>query len=258
MAYRFPGMDPFLEGHLWPDVHNALAAKIRQMLVPVLRPKYAARLNIYVVEDLHPEKESGLMYPDVEIMAGEIKEPAAAYKGNRRVTPPAMRVPVLAPVEVRIPVVEIHDVAGNRLVTAIEILSPVNKREPGLSAYLRKRQQLYHAGVHLLEIDLLRRGARIAASPACAYLFALTRAGANYTELWPMAISSPLPVLPVPLLPGDEEAPLDLQQALEEIYKEAAYDLSIDYNLSPPPPELNEEEAAWLLSLHPAPKGRET
>jgi hypothetical protein len=37
-------MDPYLEGHLWPDVHHALAAKIRQQLTPMLRPRYLARL----------------------------------------------------------------------------------------------------------------------------------------------------------------------------------------------------------------------
>jgi hypothetical protein len=47
MASPFPGMDPYLEGYLWPDVHNALAAKIRQKLTPLLRPRYTARLNIY-------------------------------------------------------------------------------------------------------------------------------------------------------------------------------------------------------------------
>lgn len=45
---------------------------------------------------------------------------------------------------------------GNSVITSIEILSPVNKREPGLTAYQRKRLQLHNAGVHLLELDLLR------------------------------------------------------------------------------------------------------
>ncbi|MEO0458834.1 MAG: DUF4058 family protein, partial [Cyanobacteria bacterium P01_A01_bin.114] len=55
MPSPFPGMDPYLEGYLWPDVHNALAAKIRQQLAPQLQPRYVARLEIYVVEDELPE-----------------------------------------------------------------------------------------------------------------------------------------------------------------------------------------------------------
>jgi hypothetical protein len=61
-------MDPYLEGYLWPDVHNALAAKIRQQLTPLLRPCYTARLAIYMVEDVAPEGEIGIMYPDVEVL----------------------------------------------------------------------------------------------------------------------------------------------------------------------------------------------
>ncbi len=54
MPSPFPGMDPYLEGYLWPDVHNALANKIRQHLTPQLRPRYTARLGVYVVEDTAP------------------------------------------------------------------------------------------------------------------------------------------------------------------------------------------------------------
>lgn len=42
MPSPFPGMDPYLEGYLWPDVHNAFANKIPQQLTPQLRPRYAA------------------------------------------------------------------------------------------------------------------------------------------------------------------------------------------------------------------------
>ena len=51
MPSPFPGMDPYLEGYLWPDVHHALAAKIRQQLTPLLRPRYTARLTIYEAVD---------------------------------------------------------------------------------------------------------------------------------------------------------------------------------------------------------------
>ena len=67
MPSPFPGMDPYLEGYLWPDVHSALAGKIRQQLAPLLRPRYAARLAVYLVEDSAPESDIGIMYPDVEV-----------------------------------------------------------------------------------------------------------------------------------------------------------------------------------------------
>ena len=65
MPSPFPGMDPYLEGYLWPDVHSALAHKIRQQLAPQIQPKYVARLEISVIEDSSPEAEIGIMYPDV-------------------------------------------------------------------------------------------------------------------------------------------------------------------------------------------------
>ncbi|MDY7006966.1 MAG: DUF4058 family protein [Cyanobacteriota bacterium] len=55
---------------------------------------------------------------------------------------------------------EIRVTAQNILVTCIEVLYPVNKRETGLTNYRQKRRRLYQAGVHLLEIDLLCRGTR--------------------------------------------------------------------------------------------------
>ncbi len=55
MPSPFPGMDPYLEGYLWADVHNALASKIRQLLVPLLRPRYTARLEVYRLRIRHPK-----------------------------------------------------------------------------------------------------------------------------------------------------------------------------------------------------------
>ena len=46
-----------LKGYLWLDVHHALANQIRRRLTPKLHPRYAARLEVYVVEDSFPESE---------------------------------------------------------------------------------------------------------------------------------------------------------------------------------------------------------
>ncbi len=51
MHSPFPGMDPYLEGHLWPDVHQSLAYIIKKYLIPQVRPKYAVTLNVYTIED---------------------------------------------------------------------------------------------------------------------------------------------------------------------------------------------------------------
>ena len=254
MPSPFPGMDPYLEGYLWADVHNALASKIRQLLVPLLRPHYTARLEIYLVEDTAPEGEIGILYPDVEVVLRqpELIERLPRSDAGVVTTPAPLTLPVMQPVAVRIPSVEIRDTAGNRLVTSIEILSPVNKREPGLTPYRQKRQRLYGAAVNLIELDLLRRGTRLFSHPRLPdvpYLIALTRAKASAVELWPIKLQQGLPTIPVPLCEPDGDVALDLGRALTEIYDEAAYELSINYGQLPPPPVFSTAELDWMQTI---------
>jgi hypothetical protein len=68
------------------------------------------------------------------------------------------------------------------------------------------------------------------------------------TETWPISVHDPLPVLPVPLLPGDDDVPLDLAHAVRTIYDEARYDLSIDYD-QPPELPLVEDDTAWAWAV---------
>jgi len=186
MPSPFPGMDPYLEGHLWQDVHHRLATEISRRLTPLLRPRYVARLAVYVIEDESPEAEIGILYPDVEVLAST-RAPSPSPLPDGKPAPPAsatfsppLTIPLLTPVAVRLVEVEIRDTTRSQLVTSIEILSPVNKRGRGLEKYRQKRQRLQQSAVHLLEIDLLRRGTRPPDAhpklPECAYLVTLTRA----------------------------------------------------------------------------------
>lgn len=195
------------------------------MLVPQISPRYVARVDRYTFQDTAPEEDVGGMYPDVDVL-----------ERNRKI-------------EVRIPVVKIFDKEGNYLITAIEILSPVNKRKPGLEPYREKRLRLHKAGVHLLEIDLIRRGERPFQHPMLPkahYLALLSRAGSGRTDVWAFNIQDPLPVLPVPLKAPDPDAFLDLGAVLRDIYDRSRYDLSINYQEAPPPPALTDAETAWI------------
>jgi hypothetical protein len=264
MPSPFPGMDPYLEGYLWPDVHQALATKLRQLLVPLVSPKYVARLEISIVQDTSPEQEAGIMYPDLEVLLEngsdrptppDSGEPRAAVQ--TQITPATMSVRVLPAMRVKLVSVQLRTTDKDRLVTSIEIMSPVNKRRPGIVRYRKKRMKLIRDGVHLLELDLLRRGTRVVPGsglPPCDYLLACTRSGQRHTELWPLSVHSELPVLPVPLVAPDVDVPLCLGQALAAIYEEARYDLSIDYSGDPPPPELAAEDRKWVRGLVKAPR----
>lgn len=248
-------MDPYLEGYLWSDVHSALANKIRQVLVPLLRPRYTARLEIYLVEDNAPEAEVGILYPDVEVLQVRSSPTGALLPNERRAlatTPAQLTLPVLQPVEVRVPTVEIRDTALNILVTCIEILSPVNQRELRLTGHRQQHQRLDRAGVSSIEIDLLRRGSRPfnhPRLPGVPYLINLTRASSGVVDVWTLELQDRLPVIPVPLRQPDPDVPLDLAAVLSAIYDEAAYDLSIDYRATSPPPLLSESDRLWLENL---------
>jgi hypothetical protein len=250
MPSPFPGMDPYLEGYLCPDVHNSIVSKIRQMLVPLLRPRYTARLEVYLAQDTAPEEEVGILYPDVEVLqTRQLSSPVLSNEGAIATTPAALTLPLMQPIEVRIPTIEIRNTAQNRLVACLEILSPVSKREPGLSEYRRKRQRLYEADVHLIEVDLLRRGTHPfdhPRLPAVAYLVTLTRSRSGVVQVWPIALQDALPTIPIPLRDPDPDVALDLGAALQAIYDEAAYELSIDYTQAPPPPVLSTVDAKWV------------
>lgn len=251
MPSPFPGMAPYLEGYLWADVHQALAYQFRRQLAPLVVPDYAVRLAVTMLHDRVPAHELGIMYPDVEI----IRPKRDAYQHEPgeptqiAVAPAPMRVSLPLAVTVRIVTVEIRDVAKNQLVTSIEILSPANKREPGLRDYLAKRDELQAAGVHLLEIDLIRRGTRswsLEQVPSSAYLATLIRAAHTHAEVWPIGLRDRLPTLPVPLRAPDADVPLDMQAALTTIYDEANYALPLNYHEPSPNPPLASEDAAWV------------
>ncbi len=259
MPSPFPGMDPYLEGYLYPDVHQRLATKLSQLLTPQLRPRYVARLAVSVIEDETGEAEIGVMYPDVEVIRS-IKESAPLYStAQTPLTVPDVPLtisdaPLLLPnnLKYRQVTVEIRTASQDQLVTSIEILSPVNKRDPGLSQYRAKRRRLHQGRVHLLELDLLRRGQRVLNFKSlneAPYLVTLTRAAADQIEAWPLHLQDKLPVVPVPLHPPDEPVALDLQSALNAIYAEAAYDLSINYTAGPPPPVLSSADAELVGNL---------
>ena len=253
MPSPFPGMDPYLEGHLWPDVHNSLAYLISVQLTPRLGEPYIVHLNNYTVEDTSPEEDVGIMYPDVEVFRkpDALKEPVEGY-GGPATTPETIVLPAIKPVEVRIPFVEVKDRKSNQLITAIEILSPVNKRRPGLQPYREKRLRLHQAGVHLIEIDLLRRGERPLAHPylpKAHYLITLIRAGQGQTQVWAVDVMEPLPVIPVPLKAPDKDTFLDLGKALKDLYEQRALDKSIDYSEAPPAPAFSMEALDWMKGL---------
>jgi len=246
-------MDPYLEGELWQEFHETLASAIRAQLMPLLAPTYVALLaKRYVLDrpalglfDMPPPRT---FYPDVHVVpARDTSSTAVAVADTAGITAPSAEVPNY--VDAPQLSIEVRDVASRRLVGAIEILSPANKYGEGAREYVDRRGELLRTEVHLLEIDLLRQGARIPLAgtvPEAAYYVYLSRSRRRpYTQVWAMAVRGGLPTVPVPLLAPDPDVPLDLQAAVNACFALVGYERLIDYTASPPP-ELSRADAEWV------------
>ena len=253
MPSPFLGMDPYLEGSLWTTFHFAFGAELVRQLAPRLRPRYLAlpveRLVLEEAGDIAVVTSN--LYPDVSVVTHQ--PPVPADRGTAAVEAP-LQLATIIPQAVPHVSIEIRDVAQRQLVTAIEILSPTNKRGEGRQEYLAKRRRLPLSSAHLIELDLLREGQRLPMQqplPAAPYFVLLSRAERRpVLDIWPIPLDQPLPIIPVPLLPGDDDLLLDLQATFAATYDLLGYDLMIDYR-QPPDPPLSGAAAEWAAArLH--------
>jgi hypothetical protein len=203
-------MDPYLEEpYIWPDFHLTLAVVVRTELNKVLIPRYFARLDRQPCSD---PRDKGA--PFVRIVRGK----------------------------------------DHHLVTIIEFLTPGNKW-PGKDReiYLQRRKKPLSDGVNLVELDLLRTGERTLPGkpelPAADYLVLICRAPKSQEAfVWPFSIREPIPIVPIPLSPGEPDALLDLQPCMNQAYDDGAYVRELNYT-EPPEPPLREPDATWAREL---------
>ncbi|MEM8526810.1 MAG: hypothetical protein AAGG68_19370 [Bacteroidota bacterium] len=50
------------------------------MLTPLIVPRYIARVESYVFEDIEPSSEVEIMYLDIAVIRSKIEEPFTAYE----------------------------------------------------------------------------------------------------------------------------------------------------------------------------------
>ena len=251
MECPFPGMDPYLEApSLWPDVHHRLISAICDQIQSLIVPNYRAVITPYVAFESIEIAPVRRVVPDVGIFERETLEAGGGVAVAHAVAP--LTLPAVMEVPVEYARIEIRSVRDQVLVTAIEVLSPANKRpgSEGADAYEKKRQELFRSTAHLIEIDLLRLGRRpqIARDlPDAPYFVFLSRPQRRpMIDIWPLALRTPIPRIPVPLRYPDRDVPLDLGAAIHEAYRRARYDLELDYREPPPAPALGSDESGWL------------
>ncbi|AFZ07997.1 hypothetical protein Osc7112_3642 [Oscillatoria nigro-viridis PCC 7112] len=258
MPSPFPGMDPYLEHpDFWQETHNRLIIAIADTIMPLIRPKYEVAIDkrIYEITDLNESNDESLLVgiPDVAIkrQSNNPNIPAGSVATVSITLPTTVKVP--APEKIKQTYLEVREMATKQVVTAIEILSPVNKRSgEGRITYLKKRQSILGSLTNLVEIDLLRKWEsmpilnnsiqsdyRILVSPSNRRPFA---------ELYAFNLRDSLPIFPLPLREEDVEPIVNLPELFAGVYDRAGYDYRIDYNQEPVP-SLSEEERVWATQL---------
>ena len=246
MPSPFPGMDPYLENQHWGSFHSLFVTEIARQLAA----QTGAGYYVLVTERFNTEITGAIgiatkpILPDVAL-AQDIPWPSS-HTGVRREAPLVMDlfVPEREPQFT----VEIHDAKNRELITAIEVLSPTNKRNPGREEYLEKRARIIFSTAHLLEIDLLRGGIRVPTSqplPNQPYFILLSRANLRpKIEIWPISLREPLPPVSVPLQVGDDDLDLNLQTAFTTLFDLFRYGSMLNYG-EPLSPLLKGDDALW-------------
>lgn len=253
MNTPFPGMDPYLEHPtLWADVHDRLLATIADELVPLVAPTYYVALQRHAYLLLTGGERTYLGKPDVAV--GMPKLPVGAWSP----VPVASGAGVL---EVEVPMeeevdenyLEVREVKTGKLITVIELLSPVNKIHPeGRAEYIEKRNQILRTRTNLVEIDLLRSGQPMmvfGAESTTDYRILVSPGWRRpRAQLYAFTVREPIPAFPLPLLPKDEQPLVQLNTILHNLYQRARFDLRLDYTVLPTPP-LAPDDARWAQAL---------
>jgi hypothetical protein len=243
-----------LEDH-WGDIHAALIGYMRDELSRQMPADLRVRIEEYVAVEVDEFEQGSGFYPDVRV----IERHAATVHAPATESVAAVATPYVVPLELESPTqreIRIIDRRSNdRIVTAIELLSPTNKNR-GRQDYRRKQRQFLDSETNLVEIDLLRDGAWVIAAPIDAvpeiyrgpYRICVTPASQpRECRLYEASYRFPLPTFPVPLRSGDPRVTLDLQSLLQRAYETGRYD-DIDYTVEPMP-VLPPSEAQWADEL---------
>jgi hypothetical protein len=250
-------MDPFLESR-WSDVHVTLIGFIKEALQPLLPPGLRARSEERVLLESTDPTSTKYYRSDVSVVSvgpGRIHQPQGGTSAST--VEPCLVELYQGPEFDRF--IQILDTtSGNRVVTAIEVLSPWNKGPGRLNKdYLKKIDDYARGEVSMVEIDLLRYPPRdrlqvgqedLPRTRRAPYLVCVRRAWAlGVWEVYPLVLREPLPRVPIPLRHSDADVGLELQPLIDRVYSAGAHD-DIDYS-RPIHPPLDQDDAVWADDL---------
>jgi hypothetical protein len=248
-------MDPYLETR-WGDVHSSLCTMIRGALQPALPAGLRARSEEQVILEDESGEPMQIFRPDALIVQSSPSRRSSESGGATAVVDSVeIDFSLLEPTDRWVQIIDTS--AGNRVITAIEILGPSNQAAGKMNERYRKKLENYmNAGVNLVEIDLLRSSrerliikedsfpSRVAA-PYAVSIWRVRRA--LKITLIPISLRKPLPTIPIPCRMNDPEVPLALQPLIDQIYIDGGHD-DIDYR-KPLREPLSTEDASWAAEL---------
>lgn len=217
MPSVFPGMDPYLEdGKRWPTFQTQFISALGDALQPALNEKYRLRLGhrFYEIEQV--------LFTSIQ--KEEHQEPF---------------------LEIRL------KSSNDKLVTLIDMVSPVNRTHPEARRhYNLRRQEARLEGANLVELDLALQGttcleADLSTLTESQYVCSVTRAGRPIKhELYGTVLTKRLPRVRLPLLSDDRDLVLDVQALINRVY-DRCFEGQIDYQHDPHVP-LSDADRHWL------------
>lgn len=217
MPCPLPGMDPYLEDDkLWPAFQHQLVSCLYQILLPGLVDRYRARVSqrTYVTEQ--------------PLFTSIIREQHLEEY------------------------IEVRQRTDNRLVTLIDVVSPINKtRSEGRNAYLDSRRQARNQNASVVEIDLVLQGQPLLdysreGLPEWDYAITVTRCTQpERYEIYTTTLQKRLPRFKVPLAADDRDTVLDLQATFARCFDQGSFGSQIDYKRDPGL-KMKDDDLKWL------------
>ena len=257
MPSPFPGMDPHLEDPaFWKGFHTTFLVYLRKGLRARLPEGYYADVEQHIwLEGDELEDRVAFAYPCAFISTTDKPRSVRGTSALLNATAATAELTFSKPIKKKsTKYVKIIDSRDKRVVTVVELLSPSNKSSGSdRRGYLAKREEYILSGTNLVEIDLLRDGARLPMGrsrlPIADYYVLVSRTQ-NFplVDLWAFTLRDELPNIPIPLKPEHDDVPDSLRDCLDDAYEDADYETRIDYALRPDSP-LRSPDAARATKL---------
>jgi hypothetical protein len=223
-------------------------------LVKALRPRYEIDPEERIYIETTADESRGYR-ADVAVSVGSPGGGRASSTADLDLEPSVYSLPLPVEMEEREAYLVIRKTGQREVVSVIEVLSPGNKRSgsDGRREYLKRRHDVLRSNSHLVEIDLLLAGQRLPTVrpllPTTDYCAFVCRADQRpQAEVFEWTLRMRLPRIPVPLLPGDDDAIIDLQAALTAVYDRSGYDYSVHYD-KPLRLPFRPADEAWLREV---------